>query len=233
MQEQEQRVPAALDMGYYTALKYMRFYKKLPFVLACITWGLFFLWGIIDACAFRSGTYYTYYGVMQLGSGFFSWLIWFAIGAVVSVAVYFGGRFHSAHLLLQIHFLQIAANDEDVVLDGYYEYDEEYEEGEYEDEYYDGEEYDDDAYEEAEEVYEEEEGDESYDDDAYEEAEEKPVADDEGEDEYDDDDDGSAEAYEEEAEYSAEESVESIKAEIYADSSDTEAPAEETEEDAE
>lgn len=67
-------------------------YKKLPSILAIVIMSLVFVWSIVDVSVFQYKPRYSSgyrYGVMELESAFLAMLIWWAIGAVVSVSVWF------------------------------------------------------------------------------------------------------------------------------------------------
>ena len=105
--------------------KYFSVYKILPVILAYAVLGLFIIWGVIDACVnkvlvstsffYDDATYL--YGIMQLKNGFLVWLVWFAIGLVVSAFTFFITKISASHKLLQIYSLQKIAGEKDKVLD--------------------------------------------------------------------------------------------------------------------
>ena len=99
--------------------KWFNFYVKLPKIVAMITAVLFFIWGIVDAVAFKQPiyTYYTYpyyrteivgysYGVMCLPNAFLSLLVWWAIGAAVCASTYFILKLATCYPILQIYNLK-------------------------------------------------------------------------------------------------------------------------------
>ena len=79
MENSNQKKPIDYD-------KYYGIYRKLPTILCWITFALFFIWSIIDA----SNEYYGNYGVFGFDYWFPVLLVWWLIGAVVAVIVYFG-----------------------------------------------------------------------------------------------------------------------------------------------
>ncbi len=80
-------------------LNYFSFYEKAPIITAGIILVFFFIWGIIDPCAFRGR-------ILGIENGFLSWLVWFIIGAVGSVVVYFVMKIAFSYKLLTVHYLQ-------------------------------------------------------------------------------------------------------------------------------
>ena len=71
--------------------KFYALYKKLP-AIASITWAaLVFMWSIIDVSVFSSRSYYygNSYGIMSLDYAFLVLIIWWAIGAVLSLLTWF------------------------------------------------------------------------------------------------------------------------------------------------
>lgn len=95
--------------------KYFSFYKKMPAILVCVIMALFFIWGIVDACVIvtYNSYHYAFHGIMMLHSSFLCWLIWIAIGAVLSVCAYFASKLTYSHRLLQIHYLQKISGEEE------------------------------------------------------------------------------------------------------------------------
>ena len=109
-----QKTELQKQLGYFSV------FKKLPIIVAAILFGLFIIWGIIDPCLFHYVrgylSSYRYYGVMMLPNGFLCWLIWFVIGAIVSVCTYFSMKIAFSHKILQIYYLQKLANEETPIL---------------------------------------------------------------------------------------------------------------------
>jgi len=89
-------------------------YKKLPEILMFVTFGLFFIWAIIDVTTFSYSWYSTYYGVFRLSSWVPEILIWFAIGAVQGIIVrFFTGVAISAKVLQTEYLVKISGALED------------------------------------------------------------------------------------------------------------------------
>ncbi len=85
--------------------KIFNWYLKLPMIIAVIIMALFFIWGIIDPIVFQHYFYGYRYGVMSLRSGFLCWLIWVAIGAVVSLVIYYILKIGYSYKILHICYL--------------------------------------------------------------------------------------------------------------------------------
>ena len=71
--------------------KFYALYKKLPSIASIVLAALVFIWSIIDVSIFSPHYYYygNYYGIMRLDSAFLVLIIWWAIGAVLTLLTWF------------------------------------------------------------------------------------------------------------------------------------------------
>ena len=87
-----------------TNKKSFNFYVYLPTVIAIITAILFFLWGIIDPSINQSRNGY-WYGLLGTETFLGSVVLWWIIGAVVTVLNYFIYKIILAPSVLKIYYL--------------------------------------------------------------------------------------------------------------------------------
>ena len=71
--------------------RFYSIYRKLPIIVALVNLASTIIWSFIDIIIFKipdnNGIYR--YGVMQLPSPFLSVLVWWAIGIIYSIAIWF------------------------------------------------------------------------------------------------------------------------------------------------
>lgn len=98
--------------------KWFKFFVKLPMILTIVSALFYFVWGIVDPAIFQvskadiySGNYYLapkndyYYGIMGLETYFGAMLVWWIIGAVVSVITYACTKLAVSYKILHIYYL--------------------------------------------------------------------------------------------------------------------------------
>ena len=79
-------------------------YVYLPTIIAIVTAGLFFLWGIIDP-AINTGYGRYWYGLFKTDTFLGSVVLWWIIGAVVTALNYFIYKIILAPTVLNIYYL--------------------------------------------------------------------------------------------------------------------------------
>lgn len=103
--------------------KWFKFYVKFPLIMAIAVGLIFFIWGIVDPASFQLTTFETsygygsepvenkLYGIMGLETFFGAMIVWWIIGAVLSVGSYFFYKIILAPTILNIFYLKIISQN--------------------------------------------------------------------------------------------------------------------------
>ena len=107
--------------------KLFKLYVYLPVIIAISTAVLFFIWSIVDPAVFNYSvpdgydyyygyTYTSVYGVMGMNTFFGAMLVWWIIGAIMTVMNYFVYKLILAPSILKMFYLKkISLNSEELV----------------------------------------------------------------------------------------------------------------------
>ncbi len=108
--------------------KLFKVYVYLPLIIAISTAVLFFIWSIVDPAVFNysvldsydyyygRSTYKTVYGVMGMNTFFGAMIVWWVIGAIVTVLNYCIYKLILAPTILRIFYLKkISLNSEELL----------------------------------------------------------------------------------------------------------------------
>lgn len=92
--------------------KYFDIYWQLPFIISCLIFIVFCIWGILDACLITyniyllEGTTVEKYGIMRLDNRFVCWVIWASIGLVIATIIYWIGKIALSQKILTVIYLK-------------------------------------------------------------------------------------------------------------------------------
>jgi len=83
----EMRLSLKKDIDYSY---YYEEYKKIPMYIAILNALAFFAWSIIDVCVFQVTSYDSVkYGILGIESAFLEILVWWIIGAIITLLNFF------------------------------------------------------------------------------------------------------------------------------------------------
>ncbi len=83
--------------------KWFKIYRIAPEIISITLMVLSFIWSIVDVATFQF--YNGYYGIMSIRSAFGALLIWWIIGAVLSISAYFVSKIKISAKILEIQYL--------------------------------------------------------------------------------------------------------------------------------